>query len=178
MNLKLKKVFGKKKNLILPNLIHPLQTTMSDSDNSSNEDYNDSSSSSSSSSSGSDEEMIGLLVGAAHDRIELANHEKIPCQTSALRGHMYAEEVMNGSPVQFREVCRMDKVAFRRLMNHLDGHLKDTIHVSAIEQVMIFLFVVGHSGSNRLAGERFQHSGETISRYYNLVLNALVDLEH
>ena len=71
----------------------------------------------------------------------------------------------------------MDKVSFRRLMTHLDGALEDTIHVSANEQVMIFLFIVGHSGSNRLASERFQHSGETISRYYNLVLQALVDLE-
>lgn len=62
-------------------------------------------------------------------------------------------------------------------MTHLDGALEDTIHVSANEQVMIFLFIVGHSGSNRLASERFQHSGETISRYYNLVLQALVDLE-
>lgn len=74
---------------------------MSDLDDSSDEEYHDSSSSSSSSSSGSDEEMINLLVGAAHDRIQLANQEKVPCRTSALRGHMYAQEVLEGSPVRF-----------------------------------------------------------------------------
>lgn len=62
-------------------------------------------------------------------------------------------------------------------MHHLEGYLKDTIHVTAIEQVMIFFFVVVHSGSNCLAGERFKHSGKTISRYYNCVLSALVEIQ-
>ena len=124
-----------------------------------------------------DEANLNLHVGAAQDRIKLANREKIPCRTSALRGDMYAQELRNGSPVRFREVCRMDKHTFRSLMVHLEPYLEDTIHITANEQVMIFLFIIGHAGSNRLAGERFQHSGETISRYYNLVLKALASLE-
>ncbi|KAH9810171.1 hypothetical protein DFH28DRAFT_1132327 [Melampsora americana] len=71
---------------------------MSDSDFSSDEDQWTSSSSSSSASSNSDDELMELLIGAAQDCIELANRPKVPCQTSALTGAMYAREVYEGSP--------------------------------------------------------------------------------
>lgn len=89
---------------------------------------------------------------------------------------MYVCEVYNRSPVRFQEVCQMYKVAFNGLLRHLEGQLEDTKHVTIMEQVMI-LFVVGNAGSNALASERFQHSGETISQYYNKVVLALENLE-
>ena len=51
--------------------------------------------------------------------------------------------------------------------------LHDTRRVKIEEQLVMFLFIVGHSARNRLVQERFQHSGETISRYFNQVLYAL-----
>ncbi|KAG0139470.1 hypothetical protein CROQUDRAFT_666453 [Cronartium quercuum f. sp. fusiforme G11] len=63
----------------------------------------------------------------------------------------------------------MDKPTFRELIILLKPHLKATNCVSLEEQVMLFLFVVGNSASNQLSGERFQHSGETISHYFNKV---------
>jgi hypothetical protein len=44
------------------------------------------------------------------------------------------------------------------------------------EQVAIFLWVVGHNTSNRQTMERFQHSGDTISTIFHLVLKALMCL--
>src|SRR5216117_4617042 len=41
------------------------------------------------------------------------------------------------------------------------------------EQVAMFLFTVARSAGNRDVQERFQHSGETVSRYFHDVLKAI-----
>jgi len=40
----------------------------------------------------------------------------------------------------------------------------------ATEILGMFLFILGQGAGNRLAQERFQRSGETVSRYFNYVL--------
>lgn len=40
-----------------------------------------------------------------------------------------------------------------------------TANVSLAEQVLIFLYFAGQRPTNRAMQERFQHSGETITRY-------------
>ncbi|KAK1316889.1 hypothetical protein QJS10_CPA05g01775 [Acorus calamus] len=54
--------------------------------------------------------------------------------------------------------------------------MKDTRHVSSTEQLVIFLHAIGHGVPNRVLSERFQHSGETISRHFNAGLRAVVEL--
>jgi len=44
------------------------------------------------------------------------------------------------------------------------------------EQLMCFLWIIGHNSSNREAQEQFQHSGETISRYFQSVLRGMLAL--
>ncbi|CAI0401887.1 unnamed protein product [Linum tenue] len=44
------------------------------------------------------------------------------------------------------------------------------------EQLAIFLNIIGHNERNRVIQERFQHSGETISRYFNNVLKSIKSL--
>lgn len=55
---------------------------------------------------------------------------------------------------------------FQRLCTHLEvsGALQSTARVSVEEQVAIFMRIVGKKSSNRDTQDRFQHSGETISR--------------
>jgi hypothetical protein len=48
--------------------------------------------------------------------------------------------------------------------------------MSVEEQLAIFLKIVGENASNRMVQDRFQHSGDTISRVFNRVLNAIVQL--
>ena len=48
--------------------------------------------------------------------------------------------------------------------------------MSVEEQLAIFLKIVGENASNRMAEERFQRSGDTISRAFNKVLDAMVEL--
>ncbi|KAF5184972.1 nuclease [Thalictrum thalictroides] len=54
--------------------------------------------------------------------------------------------------------------------------LHNTRYVSVEEQVSIFHYIVGKNDSNRTVADRFQHSGETISRHFRNVLKALCKL--
>ena len=55
------------------------------------------------------------------------------------------------------------------------GLLEDTIHM-CVEQVAMFLNTVGHNLRNRLVATNFDRSGETVSRYFHLVLHAVGEL--
>ena len=70
---------------------------------------------------------------------------------------------------------RMRKFVFHRLCGHLRsrGLVEDSINITIEEQVAMFLKVVGHRWTNRSVGFEFLRSGETVSRYFNAVLDAL-----
>jgi len=48
--------------------------------------------------------------------------------------------------------------------------------MSVEEPLAIFLKIIGENASNRMAQERFRQSGDTISRVFNKVLDAMVEL--
>ena len=52
-------------------------------------------------------------------------------------------------------------------------HLKDTRKLTAEELVAMFLNTLDHGFGNRIVQERFQHSGETVSRHFTRVLMAV-----
>ncbi|XP_040381130.1 uncharacterized protein LOC107304789 [Oryza brachyantha] len=56
------------------------------------------------------------------------------------------------------------------------GLLVDTIHMSVEEQVAMFLHTIGHNVRNRVVATDFYRSGETVSRYFNLVLRAIGEM--
>ena len=56
------------------------------------------------------------------------------------------------------------------------GLLEDTIHMCVEQQVAMFLNTVGHNLRNRLVATNFDRSGETVSRYFHLVLHAVGEL--
>lgn len=72
------------------------------------------------------------------------------------------------------ELC-MRKVVFHRLCAELRSRalLEETFHVTIEEQVAMFIHVVGQNWSNRTVGFEFIRSSETVSRYFNLVLDAI-----
>lgn len=95
--IRINKLGGVSGEILNPKYLPPF--AMDNSDLKIHEDLgNSSSASSSSSSSDSDDAILNLLVGAVQGRIKLANCEKIPCDTSALRGNMYAQELLGRSP--------------------------------------------------------------------------------
>ena len=74
------------------------------------------------------------------------------------------------NPRKIREVLRMDKEIFEKLCSFLttSGLLTRSSAISVEEQVAIFLLIVGSRESNRRTQKRFQHSGDTISKYFYL----------
>ena len=103
---------------------------------------------------------------------------RTPVHTSILSGQKHVEELLHGHKVRVRRELRMEKEIFLKLVELLrDSHLLSNARdITVEEQVAIFLFCLATNASNRLMQERFQHSGETISRYFNIVLEAIVSL--
>jgi len=88
------------------------------------------------------------------------------CRTSTLPGLLWVQELVSGNPVRIYENLRMSAPIFKRLRQELlnSGLIAPTRNMSVDEMLAIFLFPVSHSSKNRDAQERFQRSGETISR--------------
>lgn len=90
----------------------------------------------------------------------------------------FMTEVLEGPDDVCQEMFRMNKHVFHKLCGTLRerGLLRDTAGVLIEEQLAIFMNIVGHNERNRVIQERFQHSGETISRHFNNVLKAIKSL--
>ncbi|PWA51283.1 hypothetical protein CTI12_AA465020 [Artemisia annua] len=73
---------------------------------------------------------------------------------------------------------RMNICAFKILCEILEtrGGLRSSKNIQVDEQVAMFLHTLAHNEKNRIIVNRFQRSGETISRYFKLVLNAVCRL--
>ncbi|XP_008780280.4 protein ALP1-like [Phoenix dactylifera] len=73
---------------------------------------------------------------------------------------------------------RMDRRAFWKLCEMLKSisKLEGNRNVQVEEMVAIFLHTLGHHSKNRVMQLYFRRSGETVSRHFNVVLNAILRL--
>lgn len=94
--------------------------------------------------------------------------------------HLIYLESIIGSDIECVNQLRMDKRTFGLLCEllHINGGLKADGIVSIEEQVCMFLHILAHHVKNRTIHSRFLRSGETMSRYFNLVLNAVLRLKN
>uniref|UniRef100_A0A803LBP0 DDE Tnp4 domain-containing protein n=1 Tax=Chenopodium quinoa TaxID=63459 RepID=A0A803LBP0_CHEQI len=99
---------------------------------------------------------------------------KEPCFTSYRTGERWIHEILNGHEKRCFNMFRMTKNTFRQLAFDLENKygLLPSERMSTLEKLGIFLYVLSIGASNREAQERFQHSGETISRVFKEVLDA------
>ncbi|XP_050215659.1 uncharacterized protein LOC126666826 [Mercurialis annua] len=95
---------------------------------------------------------------------------------SLANGTKFVDEVLAGQSDRCLENFRMDKQVFYKLCDILQGKglLRHTSRIKIEEQLAIFLFIVGHNLRTRAVQELFRYSGETISRHFNNVLNAIM----
>lgn len=100
-----------------------------------------------------------------------------PCRTRPFSGHELVVDILRGHPNRCVDEFRMSVEVFNELRAELEsnGTLRNT-HISAQEKLAIFLHMVSHSASNRALSEKFQHSGESISRHIKEVARAIADL--
>lgn len=72
-----------------------------------------------------------------------------------------------------------EKNAFANLVYILKGRglLRDTLLSSVEEQVAKFLYVIGQNFKFRIVEFHFRRSGETVSRHFHQVLQAIISLD-
>ncbi|KAF5469174.1 hypothetical protein F2P56_013267 [Juglans regia] len=94
----------------------------------------------------------------------------------ASSGAKFVDEVLNSQSEHCLENFRMDKHVFYKLCDILQakGLLRHTNRIKIEEQLAIFMFIIGHNLRTRAVQELFRYSGETISRHFNNVLNAIM----
>lgn len=73
---------------------------------------------------------------------------------------------------------RMKPIAFHHLCHILTKgeHVRPTIHMSVMEQVLIFLHIIGHNVRFRVIGSQIYRSTETVHRYFKVVLRVVLKL--
>ena len=100
---------------------------------------------------------------------------KEPCMTSSQTGEAWMNEVLNGNPIRSVNAFRMHPNVFLKLCGELESSygLKSSDKMMVVEKLGIFVYTLALGVSNRDVGERFQRSGETISRVFHEVLEAI-----
>ena len=103
---------------------------------------------------------------------------KEPCMTSYVTGEKWMNELLDGHEKRCFNMFRMDQITFHRLSADLQSKygLRPSDRMSILEKVGLFIYVLSKGASNRDAQEHFQHSGETISRVFKEVLDAVYGL--
>ena len=101
-------------------------------------------------------------------------HDKNDPITPIQSGFSWTVERLNTgrSPKMFR----MDAHMFYRLHDLLVSTygLRSSLHINSVESLAMFLVICGHGMSNSAINGIFSHSGETISRKFDEVLNCVV----
>jgi hypothetical protein len=162
-----------------------LDSDMSDEDNQNSKENHMSyqasliSSSSSSSSedidSDQDYEIITRYFRSSMEYVD-KHYFKQPQRISILSGRAYIEEILNGHDATCYDLFRVHIPVFRHLCYTLRLHrliVEDEGDVSLEESVAMFLYIVGHNTRQRVVGDRFQHSLETIHRRFRIVLRSI-----
>ncbi|GKB01291.1 hypothetical protein Tco_0829335 [Tanacetum coccineum] len=95
--------------------------------------------------------------------------------TSQQKGEDWMKDVLNGNSIHCVNAFRMHPHIFKKLCRELQANyeLKSSDKMSALEKLGIFVYTLALGVSNRDVGERFQRSGETISRAFHDVLDAI-----
>ncbi|XP_076932477.1 uncharacterized protein LOC143598034 [Bidens hawaiensis] len=95
--------------------------------------------------------------------------------TSSQTGQAWIMEVLKGNPIRCVNAFRMHPNVFMKLRRELESNygLQSSDRMPTFEKVGIFLYTLALGLSNRDVGERFQRSGESISRAFHEVLEAI-----
>ncbi|KAL6571159.1 hypothetical protein OROHE_002802 [Orobanche hederae] len=90
----------------------------------------------------------------------------------------YIDSLINRSNRTCLSQLRISKISFHMLCATLAERnlLKPTLHVLVEHQVTMFLHAIAHNVRNYTVSSRFFRSGETVSRYFDAVLTAILTL--
>lgn len=100
------------------------------------------------------------------------------CLTSTFTGDKWIRDLLGGHPTRFHNMFRMSQQIFNDLLHELETfhNFHGSARTTAREVLGITLYIMSHNESMRVTSERFQHSTETVSRYFSIGLKSLVSL--
>jgi hypothetical protein len=112
----------------------------------------------------------------ARKRKRESRFERIRDNDSALTGHVYTHELLHGSSRQCQDMMRLSREAFVLLCNHFTQRnwLQASRTISIEEKMAMFLHIIGHNERFRVVKRRFQHSIQTVHKYFHEVLIAMM----
>ena len=127
-----------------------------------------------------DDVLITLLSSGLIQMEDYDIRSRIPCRTHPFSGHDMITDILGGHPKRGYNHFRMTNTMFVQLEQLLMscGLVSSTHNMMAKEQLTFFLYCIRHDVTNRVLAKTFQHSGKTISRYYNKVLKGICSLKH
>ena len=123
-----------------------------------------------------EEVAAGIVVTAA--QYYSSNYDKLKKSTSILSGHTYTKEILNGHLSNIQRTFRMPAYTLDKLQEWLFDHTNLALSrsIGIAEKIAMYMYSVGHGASNERICDCFQHSGETVSRCFHEVSDALVIL--
>ncbi|XP_077247701.1 uncharacterized protein LOC143887511 isoform X2 [Tasmannia lanceolata] len=118
----------------------------------------------------------GLAVAAMMEE-EQAFFECSPYKNTYLTPRTFLPYVVR-SDERCHDLLRMNVDCFTRFVHILKGTgwLNDTIHCSVEEQLAIFFHIISDDQRNHCMKAYFRRSGETVSRYFSKVLDAIMSM--
>jgi hypothetical protein len=118
--------------------------------------------------------LLLCTAGALHMYYVTYVHKE-PCMVSYNTGMRWLNEVVQGHHQRCVNMFRMNATTLQTLCYDLETQygLKPSRRTSVIEKVTMFLYTIALGATNRQVQERFQHSGETVSRNFNEVLKTI-----
>ncbi|XP_059639674.1 uncharacterized protein LOC132282061 [Cornus florida] len=125
--------------------------------------------------------IVTMLVGIVaylHGAYYLTHFNRRPQRNCYLTQREFVSDVTRSNE-HCHNLLRMNVESFQRFVYIFrgTGRLKDTVHCSIEEQLAMFLHIVSHNVKNRSAKFYSKRSGETISRHFNTVLDAITGME-
>ena len=135
---------------------------------------------------GSDDESSSTKVFTILQVVKFATlvsqwHEqhmvKEPSLDFSIARELYVRRLYYGSDRTCKEQLRLTRHCFTVLCFKLkEMGLKTTRNITVEEVVAMFLYVISFNLTNRKVGFDFIRSGETVSRYFHIVLNTILKL--
>ena len=103
---------------------------------------------------------------------------RAPYVNHAAKREEYINSILHGSEGHCVNQIRMKPIAFHHLCHILiEGeHVRLTNHMFVMEQVFIFLHIIGHNVRFRVMGSRIYRSTETVHKYFKVVLRGVLKL--
>ena len=95
---------------------------------------------------------------------------------SILAGHGYVQIILNGNPIIYHQLLRMEHHVFWRLCMYFREKmlLKNSKYILVDELLAMFIMVIAHAHTNRVIQDRFQYLGKVIHRHFHQVLIAMM----